>query len=286
MQMKIHKAWSSHRTKSRIDIWMVSLDTSLASLPPDYLDMVGKREREKFARFRREADRRRYLVSHVLLRLALSAASAEPVDPRRWQFNVAEKGGPSVAAAAGLPLLHFSLSHSKRLAAVAVSSSFSVGVDVEFLDANSDTVPADLVLAAGEHQWLRSRPAATRWLDFVRLWTVKEAYAKLLGEGVYLDFASFEVAMDPLRLVRSETGKKHSSDLHLLTREVRVPDGSYQLSLAARSLSRGDPQVALHVLDRSLNRPRMGSSGTLRRPFLTVKRNSMEAVPYFDYRSI
>ena len=245
------------RTKSCIDLWIAPTEVNLETATPetvssDYLDMMGSEEKQRFSRLRLESDRRRYLVSHVLLRTALSRTAKERVDPRCWRYGRNKHGKPTIATTAGLPHLNFSLSHSKRLAVVAVSSTSDVGVDVESLDRTIIADPADIGLSPGEHAWLRSRPPATRQRDFVKLWTVKEAYVKLLGRGFFLDFSSFEIAMDPLRVVRTETGVEQPPDLQLATQEIRMHDGLYQLSLAVKCSPLRNLKVVLHVFDSQL----------------------------------
>ena len=238
------------QTESRIDLWLVPIGSSAVTLPTSYLDIVSDRERQRWRRLRLESDRRRYLVSHVLLRTVLSRTVEGTVEPCRWQFGESENGKPVIAAAAGLPpSLNFNLSHSEQLAVVAVSSTCPVGVDIEPLYRITGPDPTDTVLSPGELTWLRSRPLAARRVDFVRLWTVKEAYAKLLGRGLSLDFASFEVALDPVRMVRTETGGPPLDDLYLETRELQMRDGSYHLSLAAWRPPGGELGVTLHTLD-------------------------------------
>jgi 4'-phosphopantetheinyl transferase len=231
----------------RIDIWAAPAGAGLALLPVSYLAILDDSERQRYRRLRRESDRRRYFAAHVLLRAALSRAAGGEVDARRWRFTEDDYGRPSVAPAAGLPCLHFNLSHSEALAVVAVSSTCAVGIDVEVLRPNSASGPLDAVLAPGERAWLSRRPPAGRWIDFTRLWTLKEAYAKLVGHGLSLDPASFEVALDPVRMVRTETGAPQPDGLHLETHEIRIDDDPYQLSLAARSPSAGAPAVTLRV---------------------------------------
>lgn len=217
-----------------------------------YLDILSDRERQRYRRLQLEPDRRQYLVAHVLLRTALSRAAGGEVDPRRWRFTENDRGKPAVTPAEGLPCLHFSLSHCSGLAVVAVSSTCAVGVDIEPLKRTGTPTPLDTILGPGERAWLQSRPPPVRWTDFTRLWTVKEAYAKLVGHGLSLDFTSFEVALDPVRMVRTETGGPQPDDLRLETREIHMGRRRYHLSLAARRPPVGVLAVTLRVLDSPL----------------------------------
>jgi len=249
--MKTNPSWSSHQAKSFVDLWI-----GPAQMPPetltDYLNVISSEEQQRFGRLRLESDRRRYLVSRILLRTALTFASKGKVDPRFWRYETNKYGKLAIVKTVGLPRLNFSLSHSKRLAVVAVSSKFDVGIDIEFLDRTAVVDPADVVLSRGERVWLSGRPSSSRWFDFLKLWTVKEAYVKLLGKGAFLDFSSFEIGMEPLRMVRTEAGDRQPADLHLTTREIRTNDGVYQLSLATRCRAFKSPRVALHVFDSRL----------------------------------
>lgn len=82
--------------------------------------------------------------------------------------------------------LHFSLSHTRGLCALAVSDR-PVGIDVEL-------ATRDLRTAVGRCSTLRERRRLTIRpnVDVVAVWTVKEAYAKALGLGHRLTFASLE----------------------------------------------------------------------------------------------
>ncbi len=174
------------------------------------------------------------------------------MEPFRWRFAEAGHGKPTIAPGSGLPRLHFNVSHSHQLTAVAVSSICALGVDVELLEGSIARPPLDIVLAPGERAWLASRPPGVRWADFTRLWTVKEAYAKLLGCGLSLDTASIEFALDPARMVRSGTLESQPEDLCLESREIRHGGARYQLSLAARCPAAGAVAVRRVVYDSPL----------------------------------
>lgn len=241
------KQWD--RKELSIEVWLSPVTLASVAVASRYIHILSNRERRNWQRLRFGPDRHRYLVSHVLLRLGLSQVVDHHVKSNLWRFTESVNAKPVIAASEGLPHLNFNLSHAGQLAAVAISPSFRLGIDVEPLDQSIDTNLGDTVLASAERLWLEGRDHTTRGLDFIQLWTVKEAYAKLLGQGHALDFASFEVALGPTRLVRTQTDLVQPEQVFLNSREVQMSDGAYQLSLAADVSREVVPRVAVHMLD-------------------------------------
>ncbi|MBN1912702.1 MAG: 4'-phosphopantetheinyl transferase superfamily protein [Pirellulales bacterium] len=252
------------RARSRVGLWIAPIGPCAAPMLDNHLALLSPAEREHLDRLTVAGDRQRYLVGRVLLRTALSSATAQRVTPRQWQFDTATGGKPIVAPGLGLPPLEFNISHCRQLVVVAVGSDFPVGVDVEYLDRSIDSPPAAGVLAPGERAWLEGRLPEERAIDFLRLWTLKEAYAKLRGQGVSLDFATFEIGMDPPRIERTESGESASRNLHLSTEQVRMPDGLYQLSLAALCRKSRKPEVTVHLFREGFVGSEHGSSKLVR----------------------
>ena len=250
--MKIFSCRPSYQTKSCIDLWIAPTVTNPDVASINHFEIMSNEEKQKYRSLRLESSRRRFLVSRVLLRTALSHTAKEKVDPRYWRYETNRYGKPFIATSVGLPRLNFSLSHSKDIAVVAICSTFDVGVDIESLDQTMITDPTDICLSRGEHDWLESRTPSTRWHDFMKLWTVKEAYAKLVGQGIHLDFSTFEIAMDPLHMVRTENGVRQPTNLHLVTQEIHLLDSLYQLSLATECLPTEKPIVMFRVFDSQL----------------------------------
>jgi 4'-phosphopantetheinyl transferase len=149
-------------------------------------------------RIRTPLDRDSAVAARVLLRLGLSKAADRRIQPMDWEFSRHGEDRPHVAD--GLPQIHYSVSHTEQMVAVAISSAVNVGVDVESVDRKL----SDSVMAAFRH---RDEDASTKALpdtqnirEFVRLWTLKEAYTKMLGVGHELDFKTLNFALDPIRL--------------------------------------------------------------------------------------
>lgn len=84
--------------------------------------------------------------------------------------------------------IHFSISHSKGICAVAVSTH-SIGIDVERCKTDYNSHLVERSLCGNEKRGFDG--------DFTRIWCRKEAVAKLTGEGIiaypdYIDTTSYE----------------------------------------------------------------------------------------------
>ncbi|PYV33633.1 MAG: 4-phosphopantetheinyl transferase, partial [Acidobacteria bacterium] len=92
--------------------------------------------------------------------------------------------------------LKFNLSHSVGFALIAVATASNVGVDLEYIRAQSDYVDiARHFFSAGEVDYLTRLPS---WLcaeTFFGCWTKKEAYLKASGEGLAIPLNSFSVPL-------------------------------------------------------------------------------------------
>ena len=86
-----------------------------------------------------------------------------------------------------------SLSHSGGYVAAA-ASFVPVGIDLQALRKVSGRVLARCCTYE-ERSWIAEAPGAERTVRAVRLWTMKEAYGKMLGKGIFTECrfnASFE----------------------------------------------------------------------------------------------
>lgn len=100
--------------------------------------------------------------------------------------------GVAFAPAAG-----FSISHSGRWVACAVSGSSKLGLDIERIDASRDIdALAAQAFDADRQAWLTTRPAETRVRDFYNLWSRAEAQFKLdMQAGSVFELSTPELAV-------------------------------------------------------------------------------------------
>jgi len=153
-------------------------------------------ERQRADRFHFARDRNAFAVAHALLRYGLDLIGGH----HPWRFGQTPSGKPFIDDAL-LPGLHFNLSHSHAMTAVAISRDGPLGVDVEVVapsPSHDDIAP--LVFDPAERALLQSGDPEQRQETFYTLWTLKEAAIKATGQGLSADLPGFAFVLDPPRL--------------------------------------------------------------------------------------
>jgi 4'-phosphopantetheinyl transferase len=181
-----------------------------------------------WTRYRRTADpviRFRFVAS----RLATKFTAAAALDTEPAELDLAYKigGRPYLR---GLDQIDVSLTHTDDLIAVGVSRNGRIGVDAEpsgrkmQFDLMQDHVctPAE----RAELQWL---PDAERSAGLLRLWTLKEAYTKALGQGLRLGFAEFGFGAGSAGLLAPDGTPAARGEWAFTTQQVL---GRYLISVA------------------------------------------------------
>ena len=162
-----------------------------APLSPAAVATLTAEERAQHDRFHFATDRDAWGTVHVMLRRLLTGYRdhAAPLLPL-------------AATARGKPFLPggpaFSLSHTRGFVACCFARELEVGVDVESVERTNDWRHLlDRVTSAAEAAHLEALPAAARQQRFYELWTLKEAWAKAIGEGLHADFRGLDVLAPP-----------------------------------------------------------------------------------------
>lgn len=139
------------------------------------LKAVSPQRREKALRYRQIRDRRLSLAAYLLLAEGLEKEYGIRELP---EFAFGRNGKPFLA---GHPGIHFNLSHCREAALCAIGGS-PVGCDVESVPGKLDM---DLCRRCfNDAEIARIAGADRPTLAFARLWTQKEAFLKLTGEGL------------------------------------------------------------------------------------------------------
>ena len=111
---------------NRIDIWLASTDGIFRA--KSCLQLLSEHEQASLFQIRDLANRHSSMAARVLLRLGLSKAASSRISPAQWEFSEVQQERPRVRA--GLPQIHYSVSHVDELVMVAISSTIDVGIDV------------------------------------------------------------------------------------------------------------------------------------------------------------
>ena len=178
-----------------VHIWRVSLmqpevviERCRGLLPAD--------EIARAERFHFERDRRRFVVSHSMVRSVLGRYLE--LKPQELRFVYGPKGKPEVAPEWNSLGLKFNLSHSGEFALMGVAAKLIMGIDIEEIRPDFGTQEiAQRFFSRQEVATFLSLPQHQRVEAFFYCWTRKEAYIKAQGEGLSLALDSFDVTFAP-----------------------------------------------------------------------------------------
>ena len=155
-----------------------------------FFQWLSPEERAQHGRFRFEKHRHTYLISHALVRQALSLITK--IEPEKFSFKTNAYGKPFVAAPAQQQAVHFNLSHTEGLAAVAISRRTELGVDVENIHRQDMTQAlAEQFFAPEECLAVAQAREHERSAKMLEFWTLKESYIKAVGMGLSIALDSF-----------------------------------------------------------------------------------------------
>jgi 4'-phosphopantetheinyl transferase len=233
----------------RVDIWMANPDALMRA--ESCLTLLSVNDWTALNRIQDPSSRRSGIAARVLLRIGLSQAADHKVAPSDWRFGTTAHDKPIVAD--GLPFIHFSVSHVDQLAVVAISLTLDIGVDVECVDQNvSENVIAEFC-HLDEHHSVGGLPRPQEIREFIRLWTLKEAYTKMIGLGHTLDFKAIKFTLDPIDLKSADADEKASGPTQFETFYVSYKHVLFHASLAIRhpAMSAGATELRLVSLVNS-----------------------------------
>lgn len=175
------------------EVVLVAVDLDV---PAPRLEALRKtfsaRESQRYESFAHEDHRRRWGAARGILREVLGAALG--LGPAEVSFRYGPHGKPEV------PGLRFNISHSGSAAVIALGRR-EVGIDVELPRPRRSDAIARRFYAPGENKFIFSLPDGPRADAFFRLWTCKEAFLKVTGEGLSRSTRSYEIQLSPPRLL-------------------------------------------------------------------------------------
>lgn len=201
------------------ELWLLRTEEARAQrLSAAWWPLLEAAEHARAARLRRPRDRERFVLSHGLLRQALSSRAR--VSPATWRLSYDQHGRPHIAEPTG-DGLSFSISRCPGLVAVLVADRPGCGLDVERVSRVRDPLTtARGFFSPAEQAALETATPQRRDRLFAEHWALKEAWAKAVGRGLDLPVqrVDFAVASDGAvtMTLPPELGKAEAWQLELL----------------------------------------------------------------------
>jgi 4'-phosphopantetheinyl transferase len=178
----------------RVDIWKVSLEQTAMSDSDSCCLSADENARAK--RFHFVSDRIRFAHCRVVLRALLARYLSIPAN--EILFDYTPTGKPEIAPEQNPRALRFNVSHSGEKALVAIGCQRRIGVDIERIRNNAETLAlADRFFSERERSGLRAMPEHLRLPGFFACWTRKEAFPKAIGDGLSSPLSEFSVTTHP-----------------------------------------------------------------------------------------
>lgn len=161
--------------------------TDIAELPdpkgqPELLELLTPDRRCKIEKQQQAEKRKQSLGAGLLIKEILTRHGV-----LSEFIRLGSRGKPEADG------IFFNLSHSGELVVCAVSDC-PVGCDVEKIKPIHERL-IQRYFSEAECQHLGRFAESQRAEEFIRLWTLKESYMKMTGEGIYLPLKAFELCL-------------------------------------------------------------------------------------------
>jgi 4'-phosphopantetheinyl transferase len=167
-------------TEDDAHVWIADLDAPAPRRVRELAACLSTEEQARCAALATVAGQRRFTLGRAALRAVLAHYTARPAAALHLVRDA--RGKPRLVPDDGL---HFSLSHSRGLAVIAVAAA-AAGVDVEH-----ERQPARLariahrILHPETCALLRTLTGSARIAAFLDAWTLREAHVKAVGGGLF-----------------------------------------------------------------------------------------------------
>ncbi len=177
--------------KKDVHVWSFSAATSRPELE-EKLQVLAQSERVRASKYRFDKDRSVYITGRHALRMLLARYLERVPQDIVFRYTPYEKpiyDGPTD--------IIFNVSHSETQIVIAFTKHPGLGVDIEKIKNDFDTLElAENFFSKEEIRALSAFDEVDRHMAFFRCWTRKESFIKAVGQGLSYPLDSFAVSMD------------------------------------------------------------------------------------------
>jgi 4'-phosphopantetheinyl transferase len=163
-----------------VQAWLFDCDNRFSE---DDFSILDRGEREHCARLSRAEDKAAFVKAHAARRLLLSDLLKVPI--QEISFLRSASGKPIVLPGLSDEDIGVSISHTRGYAAVVISRSGAVGIDIERRRVVTDALKITDELFGAQVACRLAQYGRTQQHEiFLKLWTAAEAWAKATGLGL------------------------------------------------------------------------------------------------------
>ncbi len=181
-------------SNQNIHVWYVTLPES-QSIIEHYSRFLSYEEKQRAQRFKFEVDKNKYKFMHGILREILGEYLIKPPDTIIIYRN--NYGKPQFINSSIHQFIEFNMSSSKNLVVLAFAHSRNVGIDIEYINRElqiDEIIPS--LLSPDEVYIFEHIDCSERLMFVLRLWTLKEAFVKAKGIGMFMPFEHISFTID------------------------------------------------------------------------------------------
>ncbi|WP_075883110.1 4'-phosphopantetheinyl transferase family protein [Candidatus Protochlamydia sp. W-9] len=167
-------------SSNNIHVWTSHLKTlTHTSLLDDGFLLLEEKLRKM--RFATQWLKEKFLYSHVILRLLISKYLQVPLSEIRYKYGMYDKPFFNLKGKTFI----FNMSHSNEWVAYGFSITSNIGIDIEEYAKEFSVIELSrAVFNQDEQKHLMTINSGKRKAYFLRIWTAKEAFLKMLGIGI------------------------------------------------------------------------------------------------------
>ncbi|KAJ8899618.1 hypothetical protein K2173_018592 [Erythroxylum novogranatense] len=180
-------------SRSETHFWYVIPDEiNCTSLLNRYMEILTPCEKENVLTMAGDQLQKRALLARALVRTTIARYQTNCfVDPRSLKFRKNRYGKPELELQSDddiqLRKIQFNISHTSSLIACGVTTNSPIGIDVEEKQRKTkNNMLAFVKRYFSPHEFKRLSSISdfeAQSQEFIKLWTLKEAYVKALGKG-------------------------------------------------------------------------------------------------------
>lgn len=188
--------------KKYCHIWHININNRTYIQSLERIDTLSNKEKEKLLSFKFDEDKRRYLVSHIALRMILTYYTSIPMNLIQFEYN--NYGKPYLSNYVALPLF-FNLSHTYNKALIGINNT-EIGIDIEYIENFSDFYEAgNIIFSDLEYKnFLALKNYDEKLNYFYTIWTKKEAYLKALSIGLIDNLKEIHIGSETNSIIKNK----------------------------------------------------------------------------------